>query len=156
MDKDEILKKKVIEVADYVIRTGASTRATSEYFTNYRFPISNATVHTYLNKRLKVIDYVRYQQVKEILEKNRPKTIFDVEVQKRVYHAVALLLQGNTIPEIAMKLNSTVDIIYNDITSRFLKLEADEEVLQRVQMILKEHSMNNLHNQGINSKKARL
>ncbi|MCI6266431.1 MAG: sporulation transcriptional regulator SpoIIID, partial [Erysipelotrichaceae bacterium] len=99
LDKDEVLKRKVIEVADYVISTKASTRATANYFTSCRFPISNATVHTYLNKRLKEIDFVRYQQVREILEGNSPESILDAEVRKRIYQAVALLLQGDTISQ---------------------------------------------------------
>lgn len=155
LDKDEVLKRKVIEVADYVISTKASTRATANYFTSCRFPISNATVHTYLNKRLKEIDFVRYQQVREILEGNSPESILDAEVRKRIYQAVALLLQGDTISQIAIKLNSTFDIIYDDITSRFFKLEKDTELLSRVRIILKEHSRNNLNNQGKNTKRIR-
>lgn len=155
LDKDEVLKRKVIEVADYVISTKASTRATANYFTSCRFPISNVTVHTYLNKRLKEIDFVRYQQVREILEGNSPESILDAEVRKRIYQAVALLLQGDTISQIAIKLNSTFDIIYDDITSRFFKLEKDMELLSRVRIILKEHSRNNLNNQGKNTKRIR-
>ncbi|MCI6266832.1 MAG: hypothetical protein MR598_08325, partial [Erysipelotrichaceae bacterium] len=59
------------------------------------------------------------------------------------------------ISQIAIKLNSTFDIIYDDITSRFFKLEKDTELLSRVRIILKEHSRNNLNNQGKNTKRIR-
>ena len=47
---DEMVRR-VKEVADYAIETGASTRQISKYFTENRFKISNATVCTYLSQR---------------------------------------------------------------------------------------------------------
>ena len=145
---DEVLKEKILQVADYVIETGSSTRKTAEYFTENLFPISNVTVHTYLTRKLKYIDLGKYQQVKNILEANLPKGIEDVNVQTRVYQATSLLLQGYTVSEIASRLNSTIDIIYDDITNRLKRLEDDEALWERVQAILQDHSRNNLRNQN--------
>jgi len=148
VENDEMLRERVLQVADYVIENGTSTRKTADYFTKNFFSISNATVHTYLADRLKYIDLWKYQQVKTILDGNHPKGVEDTDVQRRVYQVASLLLQGYTISEIAVRLNSTVDTIYDDITSRLKKIEQDEVLLERIQFILQEHSRNNLCNQG--------
>ncbi len=144
LNKDEILRNKVLEVADYVILTGASTRETSQYFTENRYPISNATVHTYLTKRLKAIDPIKYQQVQDILAGNLPKTVQDKEVQVRIYQAVSLLIDGYTVPDIARELHSTVDIIYDDLTTRIRKMNVDEEMLEKISFRLEENRLANL------------
>lgn len=150
--------KRVKEVADYAIKTGASTRQISAYFTENRFPISNATVCDYLNKKLPQIDGERYRLVKAVIEKNTPKTITSIEVKKRIYQAVFLLLQGLTIPQVVEKMNKqeefsmkiTFDIIYDDLTKRLPKIENDSSIIEKVQSCLQRNRLSTLNNQGKN------
>lgn len=131
--KDEDLRnERVIEVALYVKETKASTRQVSKYFTENRFPISNATVNDYLKNRLPKINPALYEEIKPILASHVPKTVETVEVRKRIYSAVSLLFQDYTVEEIAKELNSTIDIIYDDLTRRLPKIEKDASILQQV------------------------
>ena len=58
-DRAEIL-------ADYVIETGATVRATA-----HRFGISKSTVHKELTGKLRYIHPSLYRSVKEVLERNK-------------------------------------------------------------------------------------
>ena len=156
-NKEEQLKETVIWIADYVIATGASTRKTAAYLKEQGFSISHVTVHFYLTKRLPEFDFGRYVRVKEILGKNTPKTVRDVEVKKRVYQATSLLLQGLTIPQIVEEMNTvsgeekvSIDIIYDDLTKRLPKIETDPQILADVKKELLKHRLQNL-NQGTNA-----
>jgi len=53
-------------LAKYVIETGATVRACA-----LRFGISKSTVHKDLSQKLKYINRGMYEEVKEILEKNK-------------------------------------------------------------------------------------
>lgn len=153
--QDEMIKR-VLEVADYAIETGASTRQISKHFKEHRFPISNCTVSVYLNERLKEIDPRRYQLVKPLIEKNTPKTVESVEVRKRMYSAVSLLLRGLNISQIVEEMNKTreekvtFDIIYDDLTNRLKRLEKDSKIIEDVKKRLSENRIDNLNNQNNN------
>lgn len=153
--QDEMIKR-VLEVADYAIETGASTRQISKHFKEHRFPISNCTVSVYLNECLKEIDPRRYQLVKQIIEKNTPKTVESVEVRKRMYNAVSLLLRGLNISQIVEEMNQksekkvTFDIIYDDLTNRLNRLEKDTKIIEDVKRRLSENRLDNLNNQNDN------
>lgn len=133
---DEERNKRVLEVAEYVIKTGASTRQTAKYFTENKYSISNATVNDYLRNRLPKLNKELAIEVDKILKANTPKTVEVVEVRKRIYQAVSLLFQDYTISEIAKELNSTFDIIYDDLTIRLPKIEDRPDVLKRVREFL--------------------
>ena len=157
--KYEEMVRRVLEIADYVIETKvASTRQISKYFTENRFKISNATVCVYLSQRLPKIDPVRYAQVKPQIDQNTPKTVETVEVRKRIYTAVALLLRGLTIPQIIEEMNAdkpedekvTFDIIYDDLTRRLKAIEKDNDILEDVKRRLSENRLDTLNNQGTN------
>ncbi len=53
------------QMADYVIRTGATVRATAE-----KFGISKSTVHKDLTERLPCINRKKFRLVKAALQKN--------------------------------------------------------------------------------------
>ena len=53
-------------LGEYVIETGATVRACA-----MRFGVSKSTVHKDLSQKLKYINIGMYQDVKEILEKNK-------------------------------------------------------------------------------------
>lgn len=150
IDEDEILKQKVLLIADYVIKTGDSTRKTAKYISDNHFKISNCTVSKYLNELLPKIDAERSEKVKKIIKENTPKTMDTVTVRKRMYESVSLLLKGYTIKEIASEFGETEWTIYNDIQNRFMKLETDEKLKNEVKNVLKKHSIENLCNQSGN------
>ena len=54
--------KRVLEVADHIIYTKDTIRKTAEIFN-----ISKSTVHKDIQERLNLIDELRYQKVKEIM-----------------------------------------------------------------------------------------
>ncbi len=157
--KHEEMVRRVKEIADYAIETGVvSTRQIAQHFSEHRFKISNATVCAYLSQRLPKIDPVRYASIKPLIDKNTPKSIETVEVRKRIYIAVALLLRGLTIPQIVEEMNSTrsddekvtFDIIYDDLTRRLKSIEKDQDILEDVKRRLSENRLDTLNNQGIN------
>lgn len=162
---EEERNRRVIEVAEYVKKTRASTRMTAKYFTENRFNISSATVNDYLRNRLLKLNPVLYSEINEIIKENTPKTVETVEVRKRIYSAVSLLFQDYTIEEIAEALNSTVDIIYTDLKIRLPKIEDSIDVIKQVNShanlsdksistdvndVLQRHKMENLTNQAGN------
>lgn len=151
IDEDELLKQKVLLIADYVIETGASTRKTAKYISENHFKISNCTVSKYLNELLPKVDAERFKKVKSIIKKNTPETMQTITVRKRMYESVSLLLKGYTIKEIALELGETEWTVYNDIQNRFMKLETDEKLKEDVKKTLKNHSIENLCNQSGNS-----
>lgn len=62
--KDYIVAR-AIEVADYIIETGATVRDAGAVFC-----LSKSTVHKDMQKRLKEIDGQRFVEVQKVLEKN--------------------------------------------------------------------------------------
>lgn len=59
------IRDRVLESAEYILRTGATVRACAE-----RFDISKTTVHKDMRKRLPDIDRHLAAQVAKVLEKN--------------------------------------------------------------------------------------
>lgn len=182
MTKKEIqeeMERKVLEVADYVIKqmekgNNPSTRSVAADLTKAfndkqlgigsdseckvpTIKISNATVCVYLSQKLPKIDPVRYKLVKPIIDKNTPKTIKDVIIRERIYKSVYLLFKGLTIPQIVEELNAsrteedkvTFDIIYGDLTTRLSRIEKDEHIISDVKKRLQENKLETLCNQGI-------
>ena len=62
----EYIEKRVIEVCDYMIETGATVRQAAN-----RFGVSKSTIHKDLVERLPELDKSRYEQVKAVLENNK-------------------------------------------------------------------------------------
>jgi putative DeoR family transcriptional regulator (stage III sporulation protein D) len=61
----EDIEERVIEEARYVIKTGATVRATAKVF-----HVGKSTVHKDMTERLKSIDKLLYAQVKKVLNIN--------------------------------------------------------------------------------------
>lgn len=57
--------RRTLEMAEYVISTGSTVRATAE-----KFGLSKSTVHKDLVRRLWQIDAEKYARVRQILDKN--------------------------------------------------------------------------------------
>ena len=62
----DTIDQRACELAVYMIETGATVRATAK-----QFAISKSTVHKDLQNRLPRCNKVLYQQVREVLEKNK-------------------------------------------------------------------------------------
>ncbi len=60
------IDEKVIEIGEYVAATGATVRSAAD-----KFGISKSTVHKYLTSRLKRLDAEIFNEVSEVLAKNR-------------------------------------------------------------------------------------
>lgn len=134
-------EKRIKEVAEYVIKTGASTRKTAEYFTEHHFPISNATVSEYCHLYKKRNPQEK-ENITKVIKNNTPQTIRNKKVEFRVYNHTKLLLSGLTIKEIAEYSHSSYWTIYNDLTMRLNKL--DSSLAKQVKSILKSRSEANL------------
>jgi len=59
------IRDRVLEAAEYILRTGATVRACAE-----RFDVSKTTVHKDMRKRLPNIDGHLADKVAKVLEKN--------------------------------------------------------------------------------------
>lgn len=132
-------------IADFVINNNASTRETAKYFTANGIKISNATVSNLLNGAIFKTEFsVEYEKVQEILRNKTTLNVFnDVDTLVRMQKATELSLRGYTLPQIAVELNSTEDIIYRDLTSRLTYLGFDDLSLL-VASELWEHRVQNL------------
>lgn len=62
----EYIEKRVLEVCDYMIATGATVRQAAN-----RFGVSKSTIHKDLVERLPELDKNRFEQVKRVLENNK-------------------------------------------------------------------------------------
>ena len=56
---------RIIDEANYIIKTGATVRAAAKIFA-----VSKSTVHKDVSERLKKIDKTLYKKVKKVLDKN--------------------------------------------------------------------------------------
>ena len=75
--------ERVIEIARYVLETGDTVRGAAKHFS-----VSKSTIHKDLSHKLRYINNILYQEVKEILEKNKSlRHIRGGEATKRKYEA---------------------------------------------------------------------
>jgi len=141
LNEDEY-NEKVLWIADYIIETKCSTRKAAKYATENGFKISNVSVHNMMHNKLLRIDGEKYKEVMNVLGENTPKSIDDANTKIRIYSATSYLLQDFTVQEIAAVLDTTIDIIYDDLTTRLPKL--DKKLAQDVKKKLQTHKLENL------------
>ena len=140
--------ERIYKIRNYVLEKIAknenfSTRSIAKFFTENEFSISNNTVNIYLNS-LEKLDKKNYEIIRDYLEKNKPKTVNDKDVQIRVLEATKLLLSDYTVEQIADILSSTKDTIYRDLVKRLPQIETNKEILEKVNSILTKHSLENI------------
>lgn len=138
---DEERDKLILEIADFIIDNNSSTRKAAE-----NFGISNYSVSDYMNKRLQQINFEKYKLVKIVLDGNKPKTIADPSVRKRILEEAKLINSGMTATEVAQYFGISVDVIHDDLTTRLSKIDA--ELATTIAVILNANSLNNLENVG--------
>ena len=145
---DEERKELILKVAKYAVMHEASTREVGK-----AFGFSNVTAHNYLTKGLERLceeaptkeNISLYNEVKEVLDNNKAKSIEDENIKNRVVTVSELFITGLTIEEIAQKLDSTFFTIYRDLTVRLPKIEnVEKDLLKQVSDTLKSNSEENL------------
>ena len=62
----EYIEKRVLEICDYIIQTGATVRQAAT-----QFGVSKSTVHKDLTERLPELNREQYERVKVVLENNK-------------------------------------------------------------------------------------
>lgn len=65
MSSQDILEERALNIASHIIRTGNTVRETASVF-----KVSKSTVHRDMTVKLRVIDPMKYTQVRGILNKN--------------------------------------------------------------------------------------
>lgn len=92
---DAFIRERSELIAEYVIETGATVRATAA-----RFGISKSTVHKDLTYKLKYINPCLYTSVKEILEINKSERhLRGGEATRKKYLSYSeRKKQGSTLP----------------------------------------------------------
>lgn len=60
------IQNRVLEAAEYILKTGATVRACAE-----KFGVSKTTIHKDMRERLKEISPALYAQVSQVLAKNK-------------------------------------------------------------------------------------
>lgn len=134
---DEERKKLIEEVANYIIKNNSSTRKAAEHF-----GISNATVSDWMNEFLKKVSAEKYIMVQSILRENMPKTVENKEVRDRVIKAAMLIKDGYTVAEIAKGMNTTINVINEDLETRLPRIS--EELYSEIKNIQQKNSEDNL------------
>lgn len=152
--------ERIYKIRNYVLEKIAknenfSTRSIAKFFTENEFSISNNTVNIYLNS-LEKLDKKNYEIIRDYLEKNKPKTVNDKDVQIRVLEATKLLLSDYTVEQIADILSSTKDTIYRDLVKRLPQIETNKEILEKVNSILTKHSLENIQLNKKTNKKFKI
>ena len=61
----DYIEDRVLKCAAYIVETGCTVRACSAHFS-----ISKSTVHKDVAERLKYIDEILFEEVREVLERN--------------------------------------------------------------------------------------
>lgn len=62
----DYIEQRVLDIAQYIIESGATVRKTANVF-----KVSKSTVHKDVSERLEKIDFSAWEQVKDILDKNK-------------------------------------------------------------------------------------
>jgi len=142
-------KEFILTVAKYFVLTGKSTRQLADIF-----KVSNATIHYTLTNQLeKLCEQDKnkehdelYAAVKEVLDKNKNnQSIEDSNVKKRTLTAARLLINGMTIEQVALDLNSSFYTIYRDLTVRLPKIkDVDITIVEAVKKVMSKNSDSNL------------
>ncbi len=136
-------ERRILMVGKYFIENeGMSTRQAANYFSANFFPISNATIHDYLQK-YKILVANNSEKIQAMMESNKPQTIKDEKVVNRILIAAQKFLTENkTVDQIAQDLNESSWTIYRDLTSR-LKI-INVEIYNQISQEMERRSLENL------------
>ena len=136
-------RNKAEEIALYIIKEYDNGKKVSTRSLAKIFGISNYTVSILTGEYLEKQFPELHRKVNQILMENVPKSIENIEVQKRVLEAAKLVLQGKTTEEIATKLHVTNNVIYEDLQTRLKKI--DSSLYNQIVLIRESNSRSNLN-----------
>lgn len=118
-----------------------SCRRCVEYLKSNGVSISSATVQDYLHRFIKENPGTA-DIIYDIIAGNKPKTVVDENVKKRVLLVSNMVANGLTIDEVVTQTGYTKDTIHNDITNRIFLIDVD--LALRVKEELDNHKLANL------------
>ena len=133
------------------IKNGMSTRACASYLNGIGISISNVTVKDYID-RMMSYDYLKYQEMINVMREHTPKTIDDEAVKTRIKNVLVALNAGYTFKEIAKSLGESEFTVYRDYKKRISMLEKQElidlgisdEMIKKIDLSLEKKSLDNL------------
>lgn len=140
------IDKKIIEIAQYIIKNKCSVRKAGAYFN-----IGKTTVHDYMNEKLPDISITLYKQVFDIFMENKSFNTDNKIIINQVLSSYALLKEGYSSSEIQGKLGISRNVLQRNLTTRLRKI--DEEKYIEASEILKEHQSKPLEEYSFKSKK---
>lgn len=116
-----------------------------------KYDTSYVTIYHNLTSRLKKYNEELFIKVNTALENNKPKSVDDPDVRKRILSAVKLIISKDmTVGEISKELGSSFFVTYRDLSTRLIRLHktspelVTKDMLDIVNSKLKKHSMDNL------------
>lgn len=104
---------KIVELANYIIRTHSSIRETAKVFR-----ISKTSVGEYMNDSLPSISITLYKQVFDILKEHKSLSVKYKSRTNELAEEFTLLEQGLKIGEIATEMNKTFSSVQRDLANR--------------------------------------
>ena len=138
--RQEILEERIKAVGDYIIETGASYRVAGT-----KFGISAPTVLSYCKKYKKMFP-INAEKLECVISENKEKTVTDEIIKKRVLNNAKLVLEGNTIEEVANITKTDYWVVYRDLTVRLKQI--NEKLYINIEKVFYNRSINNLKNQA--------
>lgn len=142
VSNDDERERRVLLVGEYFINNpDVSTRKAALYFSENFFKISNATIHDYLNRFKKKVS-TDSSVIDKIMEQNKPESIKDEHVQKRVLEHARLFLNNMTVEEISSLTGNSFWTVYRDLHNRLKNLNLG--LYNNIQEIMNARGMENL------------
>lgn len=140
LEKQNELEERIIAVCEYIIKNNSSYRRAGA-----EFGVSIATVSDYCQRFAKLKPQ-RYQELRNVIDKNTEPTIKDENVKKRVLENAKLIVSGKTIEEISEDTGIDYWVVYRDIKDRLKKV--DIELYEEVSKVLQSRKNANLNRGG--------
>lgn len=138
-------RQKALEISEYIIEENKKGNKISTRSLAKQYGLSNYTISNLMGDFLNRYYPANYEKVHKILQGNIPKTIENIDIERRVLKVAKYALQGMTTKQIADKLGESINVIDEDLQTRLEKI--DKEAYDQVLLIRSKHSLTNL-NQG--------
>lgn len=147
---------RIEKIGDFFYKTGLPTRQIADYFTAHYFPISNKTVHQYIQIYMKEHPNLKEEINKKIIN-NTEVPFYDEKAKTRILKEAELVITGYTYREISELLNISIKTVEHDISERLSKLalldSSINEIYNETIKCAKKHQVDALNqNRNINRK----